>query len=448
MSKVKNILFITHDNNDFDHFLPLIVHLNKDKKIHIKVLAFYNKYDVLKNRLHKHICDSNHIKIDTMGDICHLKLVNRAVDKIYKYVVTTNFIKLHKSIILSFFKSILSKYIAFCSIILLTKGKIIDYIDSSSIDIAIFDHREMEEALIDLNSLARLKEWLTKEGSQMNNVLFKFAKIARERNVTIIMVPHGPQPISNYTTRHEKLINPFRPDYLFIGNKKELSVHRHRLGIDSTFLLGDPRFDIEWINYLESCALKVYGYLVKKPKDKTVLLYLMDRFPYCLQQEEYRLELHKDILSLVNHFPNLEVWAKHHPRWEFEIPINDFIYKDRQKNIKQFGNDIDTSALVANADICLSASSTALVSPILQKKPVIFYDKWKEKLPDATSIYDDFKFKASSIDELIVQYKKIIDGKYIIDDSYLESFCKSVFSSNCLKESMAEKYSKKIKEIG
>lgn len=447
MLKNKNILFITHDNNDFDHFLPLIIHLKKDKKIHIKVLAFYNKYDILKNRLHKYICDLNDIHIDTMGDICNLKLVNRAVDKIYKYIITTNFITLRKSIILVFFKSLLSKYIAFCSIFLLTKKNIINYIDTNNIDMAVLDHREIEENLTELNPLDRFIKWVNKEGSHMNNVLFRFAKIAREKKVTIIMVPHGPQPISNYTTNHEKLINPFRPDYLFIGNKKELPVHCHRVGIDSTFFLGDPRFDINWINYLESCALKFYGSLVKKPKDKTVLLYLMDIFPYCLQKEKYRLKLHKDILSLVNHFSNLEVWAKHHPRWEFEIPIQDFIHKDRQKNIRQFGNDFDTSFLVANADICLSASSTALISPILQKKPVIFYDRWKEKLPNATSIYDDFKFKASSRDELIKLYKKIIDGKYSIDDSYLKSFCKRVFSSNCLIESMVEKYSKKIIEI-
>jgi len=207
-------------------------------------------------------------------------------------------------------------------------------------------------------------------------------------------------------------------------------------------------FDLDWINYLESCAFKVYGPLLKKPGDKTVLLYLMDNFTYSSEgNQEYKLEMHKDILSLANHFPNQEVWVKHHPRYVFEIPIDDFIRKDRQKNIRQFGNDTDTSILLANADICLSASSTAFISQILQRRPVIFYDRWKEKLQDSFSIFDDLKFKVSSREELIVQYKKIINGEYAIDDSFLESFYKNVFSADSLSESMVEKYSEKIIEI-
>lgn len=502
MSKSKNILFITHHNNDFDHFLPLIVHLKKDKEIRVKILAFYSKHELLKNRLHKYICDSNDINLDSMTDISYFKLINKAVIKTYGYVIThrklsypghriippligiekskredeirskitkgriVNSIKSPGDAILRSLEFVLIRYLVLCSIFLLTDKKMLNYIDSNKIDLAIIDQRRIDESLVDTNPVVRFMNSFTRKTDPMNHVLFRFTKRVRERNIPIFMMPHGPQPVSkriegmNEALRRKQLKNPFRPDFLVICTKNDLSItyttgnenepplFRRIQGIKSTLPLGDPRFDIDWINYLESCALKAYGSIVKKPKDKTVLLYLMDLFIYSSEgNQEYKLEMHKDILSLVNHFPNLEVWAKHHPRYVFEIPIDDFIRKDRQKNVKQFGNDTDTNILLAKADICLSASSTAFVSPILQRKPVIFYDRWKEKLPDATSIYDDLKFKASSREELVVLYKKIIDGEYAIDDSFLESFYKNVFSADSLSESMVEKYSEKIKEI-
>ena len=490
MSKSKNILFITHHNNDFDHFLPLIVHLKKDKEIRVKIIAFYSKHELLKNKLHKYICDSNDINLDSMTDISYFKWINKAVIKMYRYVIThrklsypgrriippligivkskredewrseitkwriVNSIKSPGDTILRLLEFVLIRYLVLCSIFLLTDKKMLNYIDSNNIDLAIIDHRFIDESLIDSNPLARFMNAFTRKTDPMNHVLFRCAKRVRERNVPIFMMPHGPQPISkriagmNEALRHKQLENSFRADFLVVGNKNELLLFPDIQGTKSTLFLGDPRFDIEWINYLESCALKAYESILEKPKDKTVLLYLMDVMIYSPEgNQEYKLEMHKDILSLVNHFPNLEVWVKHHPRHVFEIPFDDFIHKDRQKNIRQFGNDTDTNILLANADICLSAASTTFISPILQRKPVIFYDRWKEKLQDSFSIFDDLEFKASSREELIVQYKRIINGEYAIDDSFLESFYKNVFSADSLSVSMVEKYSEKIKEI-
>jgi len=469
MLESKNILFITHHNNDFDHFLPLIVHLKKDKDIHIKILAFYNKHNLLKNRLHRYICDSNDINLDSMTDICYFNWINRAAIKIYEYVLNNvkagrqtksrlekikwgiaDIIKSPGDTILRMLRSILIKYLVLCSIFLLSNKKMIEYIDKNNIDLAIIDQRETEESLIDSNPFTRFINIITGKTDEMNNVLFRFAKRVREKKVPIFMMPHGPQPILKKIPDAylKPLKNPFRPDFLVMGSKAEFSTHRHMHGIKSTFYLGDPRFDIRWINYLESCALKVYGDIVKKPKDKTVLLYLMDIFTYTKEEnEDYKLEIHKDILSLVNHFPNLEVWVKHHPRTAFEIPIDNFIIKDKRKNIKQFGNDTDTNILLTNADVCVAALTTTFISPILQKKPVIFYNKGMKKLHDATSIFDDLKFKASSKEELISQYKKIVNNEYTIDDSFLNTFYKNVFSVDLSMESMVEKYGKKIKEI-
>ena len=137
--------------------------------------------------------------------------------------------------------------------------------------------------------------------------------------------------------------------------------------------------------------------------------------------------MHKDILSMVNDFENLEIWVKHHPRNPYIIQIQDYIKLDRQKNIKQFGNNVDTNILMAFSDIRLATSSTTLINPVIQKRPVIFYDKWKEKL-NATTIYDNLKYNASSKEELKNNLKKIIDEGYKIEDKFLNSFYEDVFS--------------------
>lgn len=468
MEKTKNVMFITHHNNDFDHFLPLIIHLKKDGEINCKIIAFYTEHEILKNKLHKYICDLNDIKFDSMVDISYFKNLNRLISKIYKYVILNRGLsnpserdrstpkygekasgkrRNIKRNIFNFFEFILIRYFVLYSIFLLTNNKIGKYIDSNKINLAIIDHRRIDESLLDSNPLTRFVDVFTGKADPMDLVLFRFVKVVRDKNIQIFMMPHGPQPILIPEGDSGYLKNPFNPDFLVVSSQNDLIVHHHMKSRKSTFFLGDPRFDIDWINYLESCALKISENIIDKPMDKKVLLYLMDNYPFSQEDnQKYKLKMHKDILSLVNHFQNLEIWIKHHPRFVFEIPIDSFVDKGKQKNIKQFGNNTDTNILLANADIYLSAISTTLISPILQKRPVIFYNRWKEII-NAPTIFDEIGLKASSKYELIIQYERIINGEYKIDEASLNHFYENVFSGDCLYENMTEKYASKIIEI-
>ena len=476
MSKSKNILFVTHHNNDLDHFLPLAVHLRKDQKMHVKMIAFFTEHELLKNKLHKYICDSNNINFDSMIDVMNFGFLNKGIFKIYRYAImnrglsnpiynrpasngskqevnilknillkTAYFFKNPMTDILKLLEFIFIRYVVLCSIFFVTKKKMLNYIDLNNIDLVIIDHRRIEESLLDSNPFTRFVAVFTKKTNPMDLALFRFAKVVRDKNIPLFMMPHGPQPVLISEGERGKLINPFNPDYLVVSSQNDLIVHPHMQSSKSTFFLGDPRFDIDWINYLESCALKVYEGVVEKPKDKKVLLHLLDNAVYS-SDKNYKFELHKDVLSLVNNFNCIEIWVKHHPRHVFDFPLDDFIQNGLEKNIKQFGNDVDTTILIANADICVTAGSTTLISPILQKRPVIFYKKWKE-IQDAPTIYDNLKFNADSKEELIAQCEKVINGEYEIEQSYIDYFYKNVFSGNYLYENMAEKYEGKIREI-
>ena len=477
MPKSKNVLFITHHNNDLDHFLPLAVHLKKDKKMNIKMIAFFTEHELLKNKLHKYICDSNEINFDSMLDVMNFRFLNKAIFKIYKYAImnrglsnpirtincstpnvskqkidvlknkllkTISFFKYPKISLLKMLDFILIRYVVLCSLIFVTKKNMLNYIDSNNIDLVIIDHREIEQSLLDYDPFRRFINVFIWKSNYMNLALFRVTKVARDMNIPVFMMPHGPQPIFISGDEGEKLINPFNPDYLVVSSQNDLIVNPHMQSRKSTFFLGDPRFDIDWINYLESCALKVYEGMVEKPKDKKVLLYLMDNAIFTKNGNlEYKYKMNKDILSLVNHFSDLEIWAKHHPRNVFEILFENYIKKERLGNIKQFGNDFDTNVLLAKADICISAASTTFISPILQKRPVIFYNRWEDNI-EVPSIFNKLNFIASSEEELVVQYNRIINGEYSIEEDVLKSIYKNTFSSDSLFESMVEKYSEKI----
>ena len=342
---------------------------------------------------------------------------------------------------LRFFKFFIERYLAISPIFLLTKKKMEKYIREYNINFTIIDIRTVDEVYIDINPIQRFILLVNqrRKGS-MNNLLFRFIKTCRDKNIPIFMMHHGPYPIfwdfSNKNRINYK--NIFKPDYLAISNKKNLDVYKKVAGLKDTFYLGDPRYDLDWINYLESCALKVYKNQIEKPNDKTVLLYLMDIFKFDKENTEknnqYKFEIYKDILSIVNEFDNLQIWIKHHPRNPYKIPIQDFINKEKQGNIKQFGNDVDTNILLALSDIRLATSSTTLINPLIQKRPVILYDRWKEKL-DAITIYDNLKYNASSKEELKKQIQKILEKGYQIDDKFLKSFYKDVFSFPCASTS-------------
>lgn len=467
----KNVLFVAHHNNDFDHFLPIIINSTK-YNVDTKTIVLFNKHDVLKNRLHEYICDSNNIELDSIITMCYFKFINTLLIKIYEYIL--NYYKFNetniyghnswfkkftikiKNLFLNAFEWSIIRYFVIISIFLLNKNRIINYIKSNEIKLAIIDHRMSEESSLNSNSFKIFRDSMVGKNDPLNYVLFRFLKIIREASIPIIMIPHGPQPVSENIPEEKvhqrsiKIKNSFRPDYLILSSKNDLSVQSYKniLGLKSTVFLGDPRFDICWIEYLEECALKVYSNLIEKKSDKIVLLYLMDIFVYDYEDNEnYKFQLNKDILSLVNYFPNLEIWVKHHPRKKFKLNIEEFIDKDKQNNIRQFGNDVDTNILLAKSDIVIAMSSTMFIQPIVQKKPVIFYQRWKEKLNTVTTIFDNIEFKASSQEELINQCKRILNNEYKIDEREIKKIYKNVFSFDFSSKSMIEKYMEKINEV-
>ena len=470
MSNTKNILIITHSNNDFDHFLPLLVQFKKDDSKIVTSLAFYDKDELLKNKLHNLMSKENNIQLESFTDLFGLKPLSNLMKKLYKFSLTRvkdvqytgNFTKNFVKRIKIFFSSpsdsliralyyISKKYIVLYSLFLARKKDIESYFSNKKFDLAIIDLRAEELEYLNLKPTAKFKKIIKGKMKADDDIMFRFLQVAREKDIPILAIPHGP----NYLTEEPidlayKTYNSlFRADYTVHCNITGQTRDKMRLGLKKTLLLGDPRYDPPWINYVESCALKLYDGVVEKPKDKTVVLYIasfIQRHTYYDNIDySYHNEIHKDVLSLVNYFPNIELWMKYHPRRVYKLPIEEYINKERQQNIKFFGNDVDTSILMAMADVIICPMSSTLTIPILQKKPIIYYYRWKEKTGDitVTTVYDqcEFVLKAANHNELKEQVDNVLNKKESgITDSDISFFYKKMFTVDSRYENMTNKY--------
>lgn len=474
MQTTKNILFITHSNNDLDHFLPLFVAFNKDDTKKVVALSFYNKSELLKNRLHDYMCKENNVQLESVTDMLGFKLFSGFMVNLYRYSLcnvkkvryTGNIFKRFKDRIRYFLLSprdaitrimyyTSKKYIVLYVIFIMRHRHIERFFASREFSLAIIDMRTADQEDFKLKPLNKMLKIMKGEMKTDDDIMFRFLAVAREHEIPILAIPHGPI-LENMEMANQELKSPFRADFTIHCNITGQEKDRLILGLRKSVLLGDPRYDPSWINYVEDIAKKAYDGIVEKPEKKKVILYiasfLAERTYFHRIDADYHQKIHKDILSLVNYFPDVELWMKFHPRLVHRVPIENYIDKDRQKNIKFFGNEVDTNALMPLADIVVSPKSTILTVPILRKKPLVYYDRWKEITGDfvVTTIFDKCSFilKATDHLELKEQIERILHGKgYSICDSDIAFFYKELFSVDSPYDNMTEKYVQIIDDI-
>lgn len=471
----RNILFITHSNNDLDHFLPLFIEFKKDKNKEITALAFYHKNDLLKNRLHSYICKENSVELESYTDMFGFKWLSHFMTKLYIYSFARvqkvqyigSFIKKLKNRMKNLFSSpraslirlmyyISKKYIVLYTIFFMTDKRIEKYFKKKKIDLVIIDLRTYDEEDLTLPPLKKMKKTMNLEINTIDDIMFRFLTVARKNNIPLLSIPHGPnyaseEPLYMIATEYKK---PFRPDYSIHCSLNQQQTDTLMLGIKKDLLLGDPRFDPAWIDYVEKCALELYKGQVQKPRDKKVLLYLgsyITRHSFRIDPA-YHQQLHKDILSLVNDFPEIEIWLKFHPRLVYKVPIEEYIIPERQQNIRFFGNETDTNVLTALSDMVVSPESSTLTIPVLHKKPLIYYYRWKEKTGTVriTTVFDECPFilKAANHEELKTQLDAVLrKGGYHVTDADVALFYKKMFSVDSPYDNMTKKYMDFIEDI-
>jgi len=460
-----NILFVTHHNNDFDNFLPVIIGL-KNKNIRVNVLALYNNCEILQNKLQDMVCRDNDIVLDSFTDFYRPFFLTGVVVKVYKNILSRNILdskiflnrRSYSFIVKDFFKnpmlSLLRLFRGLCnfylrvgSLFLLDSKKLIEYLQGNKIGFVVTDMKRADSKMLGTSKWNKLFVFL-RNGflDTIRTSIFMVLEQARDNNIRVLMVPHG-----NYPVLHNNDINSFytiggyngfKPDYLFLENKHTRELYKDISGVRGTNVLGVPRFDIDWVKKLDGYASNI-KLSCGRNNSKIVLLYIVDAFPYIRDRSKlwiYHYRMNKEIISVVNELDDVEMWVKHHPRNDHRIPIESFIQPDKQGCVKQFGIGFDTNVLIANSDIVISQLSSVLLSPVILGKPVVVFEKWKELLPGVVTIFDGLKYKAVDKNSLINVLNDIEQNGYHLPTGFIEGFCKQIFPIDKIGSTMTRNY--------
>jgi len=242
LTKKKNILYLTHGNNDLDHYLPILHNLNGKSEYEQTLLYIYEKNKVLANELHQTIISKllvNHISLNDLS--AYQKTLN-IISKIEKYCqgkievlnkgdvggLKTNFVNLFRGL-----NILITHTFDFIKTILFPKHLFPALMEKNSISLVIVDtlHVSKENASKDPLSYA----------------LYHLLQAAKNKNIPIFMISHG-TTIRYDKSQPDKIVNgQIFPDRLALCNDMETARHlslysEHTL----TAALGDIRYDAQW----------------------------------------------------------------------------------------------------------------------------------------------------------------------------------------------------------
>ncbi|MEW6407131.1 MAG: CDP-glycerol glycerophosphotransferase family protein [Patescibacteria group bacterium] len=422
--KQYKIIFLAHSNNDIDHFLPIINGLNKQTIFNPEILFLRFEEEAVSNRLHKELIKNLSVGKRSASDFLEWPFISRILFFIMKYCyirtkgrTLKDFIR-GKDIVRIFYKGV---YILLDRLLkryceqLFTVAAINKIMQKIAPDLVLIDPQ-----LIQLvPPFSDLRSYLSSQ----------IVQACKYKRIPVFMVSHGVEIM--YVTHKDHKIDEalvYKPDVFGLCNDKDdLGVNGIISNNVRKVILGDLRYDRRWVEILESTAKKIYN--INKPIEKIIILYLVGNLRF-LNDKKYEKDIHKDIISILDNYRNVELWIKMHPRVIEDIDVGVAINKDISSRIKIFRNEIDTNALIPHADIFISTFSGVLFQGIMKKKPVIFYQRWRERMDHPIkTIFDDsyYVIKAMNNEQLKESIAAILNLKHIDDEEadrfYRQAVC-------------------------
>lgn len=346
--KKKKIIYLIHNVPDLEHYLPIALKIKKKYKNYFLYLC--DKKDLL-SKTHEAIIK----KIRPIE--LNLTDVNNSL--FFQFIISIeNKINFYKIPYLNFFLHYIKNY-------LLSKANINKFYKKFGISIMVSDIQVVKK--IGGNKFLR-------------DFFFYSYLIASKLNIKKVMLPHGIQ-LRHITSKKNKEI--LKPDYLIICNKKEKKQFNYLMGKNTKVqILGDTRLDKSWINFLEKISEKVYSKNYLK-KTRYTVLYLGGNLEWLNKNQIEGIE--KQIVKLVEIFPNIDLWIKIHPRYK-KSPII------KHKRVKYFYRNTDTNLLLKKANITFSTFSALVLHQIVMRRKVIFYCPWKKMISkNKKTIFDDLE---------------------------------------------------------
>jgi len=439
---MKKILFIAHSYNDLDHIIPLIYGLQKHQKYALQVLFISSKAIVVQSPIHKQLLTELKIESLEASDLTDnkvaiqlLALLEKAelaggVESYHILLKSFQFIKLFYRVIRQLSIRLIQKKIQDFFI----PNKIASFIENGNIDLIVTD--------VSPNKPSK---------SLVNYIVYHIINSAKQKAIKILQVPHGTQ--SNYPRikhRTKILESNLLPDVHIIPNQLTYEMYDKSIERHSTqyVVLGDLRYDIQWMRKLDTIAQRL---LPQNPQNqKKIVLFLGTNFsPVTFDKgitgDFINKKLINSTLELLKDFPNIEIWIKAHPRYNTTINYDNSYIKKHKNRVKLFFKDMDTTLLLGHADVIISPMSSILFHPITNGKRVVFFDKWQDytiKNHDDVTLFDNTPcaYRASNEKQLQAGVKELLENNETENVAIEEFYKKGVSGGSMRSESIIDKY--------
>jgi len=118
--------------------------------------------------------------------------------------------------------------------------------------------------------------------------------------------------------------------------------------------------------------------------------------------------IRRDVFSLLDRFKNIQLEVKPHPRY----PKTVFPLKHHER-LTFYGREDDINVLMVRAGAVITSASTLILQSIVELKPTIFYDTWREMMNfTGITICDDTKavLRASNPSQLYEALQRVMNG--------------------------------------
>jgi len=259
-----------------------------------------------------------------------------------------------------------------------------------------------------------------------------------ERTVTIVL-PHGDSPFVN-RLKNQKWFDRFlneshyfenrteldeisyenykkfqKYDYILFPNNLTASRMPKNTSKNQIKIFGSPRYNDEWLQIISDIRPNIE----LSNEDKLKIVFFLRREGYFVAKDEVL-----NTLELLNHFSNISVMAKEHPRDRLLNPTA----ADGMENVEIVKDEISSASLIEWGDIFLSLGTTITFEPIIRKKPVLEIDYAHANYTVVSDYFSEADIR--SFDELYdVIYDLLQNGtKNFYDEHSYEAFVQDMVS--------------------
>jgi hypothetical protein len=191
---------------------------------------------------------------------------------------------------------------------------------------------------------------------------------AREKNIATVALPHAADNFDNYMI-NDRQIDPYKicvrskEPYLVdlviaaSQNMRASLIEKNCSSAENTAVLGSPRFCDEWQQILRRIAPAK----MKLPEtpDFKIAFMLPKRDKNSFEAECIRT------VEMLSRMKNVQVAVKPHTR-------NERFRRFRASNVKFYGSEVSSHALIDWADVTLFSATSVIVDNLKQDKPVLF----------------------------------------------------------------------------